>query len=195
MDDFDLQLLPLMNTFSPLNVLISVILDCFIILWFAVFQDDFFFGRRPLFIVKVPSSSWTGPKMSPQSPKNEKPGKIGNIGLGLTRPVSADTGGRVSLLFKLTRPWQGVTRLRMLPDTTHVTWHGWSCQATVFLHMSSLAWHGPCQVTRVAVSGLLYQGFLLICLPESRTDSFWSLWFFYLDLSDKNTVIPRIKSW
>jgi hypothetical protein len=73
-----------MNLFSSPNALISVILDCFIIMWFDVLQDDFSFGKRPLFIVKVPSSSWTGPKMSPQSPKNEKPEKIGNIGLGLS---------------------------------------------------------------------------------------------------------------
>jgi hypothetical protein len=78
-----------MNIFSSPNALISVILDCFTILWFAVFQDDFSFGRKPLFIVKVPSSSWTGPKMSLKSPMDKKPEKTGIFGLGLRRPVSA----------------------------------------------------------------------------------------------------------
>jgi hypothetical protein len=71
-----------MKTFNYMNALISVILDCFTILYFAIFQDAFSFGRRPSFIVKFPSSSWTCPKISLKKPDEQKPEKTKFLGLG-----------------------------------------------------------------------------------------------------------------
>jgi hypothetical protein len=82
---------------------------------------------------------------------DQKPEKKGNFGLGLTRPVSVDTGGRVSLLFL----WHAHGSLDTAGD---VAWHD-PCQLTrvavlgyCFSFQAPSAWHGPCQVRRVAVS-------------------------------------------